>query len=1076
MVRNVIAVFFVFGSSLEKSASQYTDCAEDLRRLSDGFCDSATNNLACNFDGGDCCSCTCVETPRYSCGSNGFNCLDPACPDEDPSPYPNCTGNFNWLTDGWCDPIETNNNPACGYDGGDCCACTCVDGPLYSCGSNGFNCDNTACLDLDITVRYPECVNGWLSIGDGLCNAENNNQACGYDGGDCCLCTCSASACVYSNFDCLDPSAGDEIYDCSPPPPPPVPCSEDGKRVWVVEDSAQAGALAEAVNCSGGSFEVLWRGEVAVDQTIYVFDGTVLNVTGGGPTASMDGHSTTRLISVVNAWVHLIGVNMTHGIGTVGGAIAAARSNLSFDGSTFFGNVATDHGGAVYASDSSVVSFVGHNIFSGNIAAMGGGAVFVLDSVCTGENMTFFNNTAGHDGGTIVATEHSSLSWSGKTVYLKNRAGGAGGAISAHYGSSVFWSAGSATTFQSNIAGGTAGALAVHSRSTASWYGDIMFDNNSALLQAGALHVLDYSLVWWNSTTIFSSNRAGFTGGAVRVSNGSSTSWEGNTTYIENWGIHGGAMAVEKGSTASSGGSTTFIANTATTWGGAVYVESSSVTCDGDTVFSRNLAGDGGAVFAFSSSGLLFGGRTTFHGNVAGSEWKPGIAWSGGALAVRRSTLAVSGEAMFTDNEAGESGGAVFTVGAIIIWTGNSSFLNNSCNDYGGALYLVSSSVGFNGNSSFHGSTAAAGGAVNIAESRVAWGGDVEFVENSALIGGALAVTLDSGVSWSGNMMLVHNRASGNRSGAGGGLFVSDGSTVSWSGQAIFLNNSADLFGGAVYLIREATTRWSGDTTFFGCAAMFGGALYVTNGSAAEWSGRTEFTSNTAIFSGGAVGSSFLDDRKNPYSSTLTINGSTIFANNTAGATGGGLALNGMLTVRFQSPDVLFIGNSADIVGGAVFVSSFGVGLEFFAVRFIANFARAGGGAYVTGSGNEQIRAFDSTPVYATKFDGCRFVDNRATATGGGIESLAGQDHISNTIFMGNTADVGGALRLGGKTFLDNCSFVDNRSGEGGGPAIDNIGFVGRITDSSFVGNTFDCQLGTYLDFNEVWSGSITMR
>ena len=428
MVRYAIAVFFVFGSSLEKSVSQYTDCAEDLVWLSDGFCDSATNNLACNYFGGDCCSCTCVETPLYSCGSNGFNCLDPACPDEDPSPYPNCTGNFNWLNDGWCDPIETNNNPACGYDGGDCCACTCVDGPLYSCGSNGLNCDNTACLDLAIAVLYPECVNGWLSIGDGLCNAKNNNQACGYDGGDCCLCTCSASACVYSNFDCLDPSAGDEIYDCSPPPPTPVPCSVDGKRVWVVEDSAQAGALAEAVNCSGGSFEVFWRGEVVVDKTIYVFDGTVLNVTGAGPTASMDGHSTTRLISVVNAWVHLIGVNMTHGIGTVGGAIAAARSNLSFDGSTFFGNVATDHGGAVYASDSSVVSFVGHNIFSGNIAAMGGGAVFVLDSFCTGENMTFFNNTAGHDGGAIVATEHSSLSWSGMTVYYKNRAGGAGGA------------------------------------------------------------------------------------------------------------------------------------------------------------------------------------------------------------------------------------------------------------------------------------------------------------------------------------------------------------------------------------------------------------------------------------------------------------------------------------------------------------------------------------------------------------------------------------------------------------------------------------------------------------------------
>ncbi|CAM9492785.1 unnamed protein product, partial [Laminaria digitata] len=121
-------------------------------------------------------------------------------PDEVPSPYPTCTGNFNFLNDGWCD-LETNT-PDCGYDGGDCCACTCVDGPLYSCGSNGFNCDDTACLDLTIVVQYPECAGNWLSMGDGLCTAENNNQACGYDAGDCCLCTCSGSACAINEFDC----------------------------------------------------------------------------------------------------------------------------------------------------------------------------------------------------------------------------------------------------------------------------------------------------------------------------------------------------------------------------------------------------------------------------------------------------------------------------------------------------------------------------------------------------------------------------------------------------------------------------------------------------------------------------------------------------------------------------------------------------------------------------------------------------------------------------------------------------------------------------------------------------------
>ena len=76
--------------------------------------------------------------------------------------------------------------------------------------------------------------------------------------------------------------------------------------MWVVGDTAQANALAEGVNCSGGSFEVLWNGEVILDKTIYIFDETVLNVTGVGSVASMDGNSTSRVLTVVNASVHLL--------------------------------------------------------------------------------------------------------------------------------------------------------------------------------------------------------------------------------------------------------------------------------------------------------------------------------------------------------------------------------------------------------------------------------------------------------------------------------------------------------------------------------------------------------------------------------------------------------------------------------------------------------------------------------------------------------------------------------------------------------------------------------------------------
>ncbi|CAM9391443.1 unnamed protein product, partial [Ectocarpus sp. 8 AP-2014] len=55
----------------------------------------------------------------------------------------------------------------------------------------------------------PSC-GGAATIGDGVCDADNNTEDCGYDGGDCCICTCASSAdgtCGSSGYYCLDPSA-----------------------------------------------------------------------------------------------------------------------------------------------------------------------------------------------------------------------------------------------------------------------------------------------------------------------------------------------------------------------------------------------------------------------------------------------------------------------------------------------------------------------------------------------------------------------------------------------------------------------------------------------------------------------------------------------------------------------------------------------------------------------------------------------------------------------------------------------------------------------------------------------------
>ncbi|CAN0483602.1 unnamed protein product, partial [Scytosiphon promiscuus] len=56
--------------------------------------------------------------------------------------YPHCAGLTAHIRDGRCN--EANNNADCGFDGGDCCASTCIAGLAHACGGRhqegGFDC------------------------------------------------------------------------------------------------------------------------------------------------------------------------------------------------------------------------------------------------------------------------------------------------------------------------------------------------------------------------------------------------------------------------------------------------------------------------------------------------------------------------------------------------------------------------------------------------------------------------------------------------------------------------------------------------------------------------------------------------------------------------------------------------------------------------------------------------------------------------------------------------------------------------------------------------------------------------
>lgn len=855
---------------VDRVAVMYPDCAGYLS-VGNGECDRMNNNEACSYDGGDCCPCDCdgcSSSDDYDSSSDlAISCLNPDsdCVDERVALYTNCTATLSELGDGKCD--LRNNNDACDYDRGDCCSCDCSSTKPYMCGSSssssffsssyfhdGFHCVNpTSICVSEIVAEYPTCTGDLAYFGDKVCNDENNNESCGYDGGDCCPCTNLPTSASLSHLDfaynCLDPDSGDERYGCE------VPqvirrCPAEGRQKWVIETLTQAQDLAETIYCSGGSFEVEWVGNVAVDRTISVVEGTVLNITGVGTSATMDASGSVLPLAVVNASLHMSDLHVSNGKGVLGGAVfASSSSTLTFNRTGFVGNAVTGNGGALFLTDDSRAFFSGGTELSYNTADVFGGA-----------------------------------------VYATNRSG-----------------------------------------------------------------------VTWEHDTIFSGNTAGVAGGALAVLGGGSGSWTGNTSLYN---------------------------NTAVGTGGGVYVGyNGRCSWTGTTSFSANQALDGGGMCVESGD----------------------VSWAG--------------TTSFSDNKAEDWGGAIYAIDATVAWTRSTNFFGNSARPSDGAV------------------GAGSGGALHISNAEVFWNAPTLFRDNL--------------------------------SGTGGGLYIEDGSRIEWSASTTFTSNYASAQGGAVgstALETGFSSLSEGTLASFGSQTSYGNSSYSdsdysdTYSSSSFYSGYSNASSYSYSNASSYYASSSYSIPTSARQSFLTIKHTTSFVNNSCRMNGGGMSLLGGLSTTFNSGHMDFSENFAGAAGGAVYISSVSEGPAFFGVTFTSNTAQAGGGVFVTGSGTAVVDG-DKFP---TTFDTCTFVNNSAQATGGAVESAAGVDVFENTIFRGNTARVGGGLRLAGTTDIRNCTFEENSSELNGGTAIFNMGLTAVISDSTFQGNAFDCAPGTFRNFSSV--------
>ncbi len=122
-----------------------------VENIGNGECDDEYNVDFCLFDGGDCCAPSCLGS---SCGRFEYDCKDPNTPEY------GLECNMAWVGDGECDSVT--NTKECQYDGGDCCERTCVDS-TYRCGVNGYNCTGPLPYSAAPTISSILCCSGaWL--------------------------------------------------------------------------------------------------------------------------------------------------------------------------------------------------------------------------------------------------------------------------------------------------------------------------------------------------------------------------------------------------------------------------------------------------------------------------------------------------------------------------------------------------------------------------------------------------------------------------------------------------------------------------------------------------------------------------------------------------------------------------------------------------------------------------------------------------------------------------------------------------------------------------------------------------
>ncbi|TYZ62049.1 hypothetical protein PybrP1_007518 [[Pythium] brassicae (nom. inval.)] len=864
---------------------------------------------------------------------------------------------------------------------------------------------------------------------------------------------------------------------------------DDAQGTGEIMDSSQSGTATKAVQSLRRAIAKATAG-----QLILVYPGTYrgplncdlsvtkkLTIRGlrGAALTAIDCANAFRGITINGAdGVTLVDFALNNTLGTDGAAIkgggifARAATQAALSQVEAVNNSALRDGGGIYANDTDIVVT---NVRVSNNSAANGGGLYAINSSVLG-SLRLESNQATYGGG---ATLSGSVTLNA-TVLDSNSARSSGGGIFAGDGVLTLRNVDIIACAVPNGRGGgmsLENARAVHDRnatqcaisnteirnSTAASLGggiyigtnadcvlrNILAEFNSAERAGGGMAVFQGTLRHLN--LVIQRNKAR-NGGGLYVSGSSAASstspavsvvqWSGDSlqrslldaNYVSSDTFTGANALVECVTVCEISGFLITHGDIPSGRGGGMFISGKGTTALSQLLIEENRAQQGGGVFVDQAGSTSFN-AVSFTGNVAQRGAGLGVESTSPTLA----RVSVNGS-VFYNNSATLYGGAMYLSGATFTATSTLVLKNGATKDdsgLGGGVFILAKASVSIGKSLFLLNQALYGGSIAVTDESLA------AVEASTITGDSERLSSSwlalfkrvVGTAYAGGATATYLQAKARR---GGLVFASDENTALNITSSFLTYGSAES-GGGVSVENGAVLTVETSELSHNRANESGGSVFVTTAGARATFNKTEISFSTSNNYGGGV---FVQDEGQAILSNSAL------LNNAADDSGGAIFLETGEFVGVTLDSTLVMNNLAKGQGCGVFV-----GRDAFLTStgsyFISN-----GGIFATGKtegGGGVASADGRVNLFASVF-----INNTAVVGGALLADRSSNVKIEGTEFFGNIADQeGGAIAVAvtATVTISSGSTFEYNSAESGGSISLADSSVGIVSNSTFTNN-----------------------